>query len=138
MNAIDTNVLVYAHDSRDPQKQAVAISLIESLSNPVLLWQVACEYISVSRKLEPLGYSRQQAWQDVRDLRSVWAAALPSWDMLDRAEKIMNRHSLAFWDAMIVAACLEIGVQRLYSEDFSGLKISGIKIINPFSKSPTT
>ena len=38
MNAVDTNILVYAHDPREPEKQAVAISLIESLSDPVLLW----------------------------------------------------------------------------------------------------
>ena len=28
MNAVDTNVLIYAHDPRDAAKQAVAVSLI--------------------------------------------------------------------------------------------------------------
>ena len=136
MNAVDTNVLVYAHDPREPEKQADAISLIESLADPVLLWQVACEYVSVSKKLESFGYSREQAWQDIRDLRSVWSAVLPGWEVADRAEELMDRHCLAYWDAMIIAACLEAGVKRLYSEDFSGLKtISGMKVVNPFSKS---
>ncbi len=71
MNAVDTNVLIYAHDRRDPRKQALAVSLIQSQADGVLLWQVACEYLSASRKLESQGYSMEQAWQDIRDLRSV-------------------------------------------------------------------
>jgi hypothetical protein len=62
MNGIDTNVLLYVHDPRDPAKQEIASSLLQSLTDGVLLWQVACEYIAASRKLEPLGYSRAQAW----------------------------------------------------------------------------
>ena len=137
MNAVDTNVLVYAHDPREPKKQAIAISLIESLSDPVLLWQVACEYVSVSKKLEVFGYNRQNAWDDIRDLRLVWSAVLPGWEVADRAEKLMDQHCVAYWDAMIIAACLESGVKRLYSEDFSGLKgIDGLEIVNPFSLAP--
>jgi predicted nucleic acid-binding protein len=136
MNAVDTNVLVYAHDPREPKKQVVAASLIASLTDAVLLWQVACEYVSVSKKLEPLGYNRAQAWQDIRDLRLVWAAALPNWDITDRAEELMNRYPLAYWDAMIVAACLEAGVRRLYTEDFSGIRIDSLEIVNPFSGKP--
>ena len=30
MNAVDTNVLLYAHDARDARKQATAMSLIQS------------------------------------------------------------------------------------------------------------
>ena len=134
MNAVDTNVLVYAHDPRDSEKQAVAVSLIESLLDVILPWQVACEYVSVSKKLEPFGYSREQAWQDIRELRLVWAAVLPSWEVMDRAEQLLKRYGLSYWDAMIVAACLEAGVTRLYTEDFSGHHaIEGLEVVNPFS-----
>jgi predicted nucleic acid-binding protein len=44
MNAVDTNVLFYAHDSRDPTKQKIAAEVIASLTDGALLWQVACEY----------------------------------------------------------------------------------------------
>jgi predicted nucleic acid-binding protein len=46
MNALDTNVLIYAHDPRDAFKQAIALSLVESLDDGALLWQVVCEYLS--------------------------------------------------------------------------------------------
>jgi predicted nucleic acid-binding protein len=134
MNAVDTNILIYAHDPRDPRKQSIAVSLIESLTDVALLWQVACEYISASRKLEPFGYSWAQAWQDVQELRLVWDAVLPSWEVADRAQRLLDRYGLSFWDAMIVAACLEAGVTKMYSEDSFGQdNIDGLELVNPFA-----
>jgi predicted nucleic acid-binding protein len=102
------------------------------LTDGVLLWQVASEYLAASRKLEPLGYDKTQAYQYVRDLQQVWYTALPPWNVLNRAENLINRFSLSHWDSMIVAACLEINVQTLYSEDFGYSNIDGLAIINPF------
>jgi pimeloyl-ACP methyl ester carboxylesterase len=51
MNAVDTNILIYLNDPRDPVKQGIAISLVSALTEGVLLWQVACEYLAASRKL---------------------------------------------------------------------------------------
>ena len=132
MNAVDTNILIYVNDPRDPTKQAIASSLIASMTEGVLLWQVACEYLAASRKLEPLGYNRVQAWQYVRDLQQVWHTALPTWSVLNRAEDLMNRFSLSYWDAMIVASCLEVNVQTLYTQDFGYSNIDGLSIVNPF------
>lgn len=132
MNAVDTNILIYVNDPRDRVKQEIAVSLISDLVDGILLWQVACEYLAASRKLESLGYDRVQAYQYIRDLQQVWYTALPTWMVLDRAENLMNRFSLSHWDAMIVAACLEAKVQRLYTEDFGYSNIDTLEIINPF------
>jgi hypothetical protein len=56
MNAVDTNVLFYARDPRDPRKQRIASDLVASLTDGALLWQVACEFLFASRKLEQFGY----------------------------------------------------------------------------------
>ena len=133
MNAVDTNILIYINDPRDPAKQAIAASLVSSLTDGVLIWQVACEYLAASRKLEPLGYNRVQAYQDIRDLQQVWYTVLPTWAVIDRAEDLMNRFSLSHWDSMVVAACLEANVATLYTEDFGYSDIDGLKIVNPFS-----
>jgi predicted nucleic acid-binding protein len=133
MNAVDTNVLIYVQDPRDPIKQAKAATLIRSLPDGVLLWQVANEYIAASRKLGPFGYNRPQAFQDLSNWRKVWTTILPTWAVLDKAEDVGNRFNLSFWDAMIVAACLEGGVTRLYSEDFDAYaQIDGLQLVNPF------
>ncbi|MEH2316603.1 PIN domain-containing protein [Nostoc sp.] len=132
MNAVDTNILIYVNDPRNPLKQAVAASLIPSLTEGILLWQVACEYLAASRKLESLGYDRAQAYQYIRDLQQVWSTALPTWTVIDRAENVMSRFSLSRWDSMIVAACLEANVLTLYTEDFGYSSIDGLEIVNPF------
>jgi predicted nucleic acid-binding protein len=136
MNAADTNVLLYVHDYRDPAKQATAKALVNSLNDAVLLWQVACEYLAASRKFEPLGYSRDSAWQDVHKLRMLWTTQLPTWEVMERAEDLLRRYSLSSWDALIVAACLETGVTRLYTEDFdNSVRAEGLEVINPFATS---
>jgi predicted nucleic acid-binding protein len=133
MNAVDTSVLIYIHDSRFPVKQAIAEALVRTLPDPVLLWQVSCEYIAASRKLEPFGYSLTKAWEDIRKLHFLWDTQLPTWDVFFRAESLMQRYSLSSWDALIVAACLEGGVTRLYTEDFSdSVRAEGLEVVNPF------
>lgn len=132
MNAVDTNILIYVSDPRDPSKRAIASSLVASLTDGVLIWQVACEYLAASRKLELLGYDRAQAYQYIRDLQQVWYTALPTWTIIDRAEDLMSRFRLSHWDSMIVAACLEANIEILYTEDFGYSDIDGLKIINPF------
>lgn len=132
MDAVDTNILIYVNDSRDPAKQAIAISLVSALTEGVLLWQVASEYLAASRKLEALGYDRAQAYQYIRDLQQVWYTAVPTWGVIDRAEELMSRFSLSHWDSMIIAACLEVGIQTLYTEDFGYSNIDGLAIVNPF------
>ena len=132
MNAVDTNILIYVHDPRDANKQEIAAALVSNLIDGILIWQVACEYLAASRKLELLGYDKSQAYQYIRDLQQVWYTALPTWNIIDRAEELMKRFSLSHWDSMIIAACLEVNVQTLYTEDFGYEVIDGLRIVNPF------
>jgi predicted nucleic acid-binding protein len=56
MIALDTNVLIYACDKADPARQATALELISNAMDGVIPWQVACEFIAASRKLERQGF----------------------------------------------------------------------------------
>jgi predicted nucleic acid-binding protein len=133
MNGVDTNIPFYAHDSRDPRKQRIASELIATLPDGALVWQVACEYLWASRKLAPFGFSYSDAVEDIRSLRLVWSTILPDWTALDRMDALKSAYSLSFWDRLLIATCLEAGVDRLYSEDFSGYnKIESLEIVNPF------
>ncbi len=90
MNAVDTNILIYTHDPRDPAKQAAAVELVASLTDGVLLWQVACEYVAASRKLESYGHNHAKAWQELRRLQQAWLVVTPSWNVLISAEELMS------------------------------------------------
>ena len=120
-------------DTRDLIKQAKAVALVKGLPDAVLLWQVANEYLAASRKLVPFGYNQAQAFQDINNWRKVWKTILPTWAVMDKAEDVRQRFNLSFWDAMVIAACLEGGVTRLYSEDFDAYQqIDGLQLSNPF------
>ena len=133
MNAVDTNVLLYSHDFRDPRKQAIAAALISSLNSGVLIWQVACEFVAASNKLKLKQAVTHDPWDELRSLELLWATLTPSWPSLYRAESLLGRFSLSHWDALLIAVCLDHGIDCLYTEDFSAYSaIDGMKIINPF------
>ena len=50
MIAVDTNVLIYACDRADARRQKIALDLVTDVKEGVLLWQVACEFLSASRE----------------------------------------------------------------------------------------
>ena len=133
MNVVDTNVLIYVHDPRNPAKQQIAAALIDKLQDGALVWQVACEYLAASRKLKSLGLSYDHAVDRVQSLRAGWTTILPTWNVMDRMGTVRSRYNLSFWDGLLVATCLEAGVRRLYTEDFDAYsKIDSLEIVNPF------
>ena len=96
MNAVDTNVLIYVRDPRDPVKQQKAVQLTTGLSDGALLGQVACEFVSASRKLAPFGFTQVQAWREVERLRVLWKLILPSENVLTRAEQLTATQNFSF------------------------------------------
>jgi predicted nucleic acid-binding protein len=57
----------------------------------------------------------------------------PSVDLLKNALDVKDRYKFHFYDALIVAAALDAGCERLYSEDLNhGQAIERLRIENPF------
>jgi predicted nucleic acid-binding protein len=134
IETFDTNILIYAADHRDPEKQSAAIGLLRVSLDAVLLWQVACEFISASRKLQAHGFTLARAWRQLEHYLRVYPLELPEPAVLDNAKALHINHGWSFWDAMIVAACNQAGVARLYSEDLPGGPAPGrLEIVNPFA-----
>ena len=139
MNAIDTNVLVYAVDSLEPDKQSLAVEFLSSLANaatPVILpWQVAVEFLACLRRWESLKrVTREQTTAYLGQLEATYEIVFPTTAVLALSLELSTRHSLSHWDSMLVAACVETGVTRLYSEDLSaGATYDSVTVVNPFS-----
>lgn len=100
---------------------------------PVVVWQVASEFIAAARKLRAFGFTQEQAWLQLEQLLRVCPLALPSERVLTVARDLGAKHQLSHWDAMLYAACMEAGVTTLYSEDVPGSAIDGLTIVNPFA-----
>lgn len=139
MNAIDTNVWLYSHDTRDPHKQALAQQLIAATRPLALPWQVGCEFIAASRKLAPLGFTEEQAWAALAAMRTLAdTVLLPVPDLWPETQALQGRYSLSLWDGLLVAACLRGGVQVLYTEDIGAPRvIDSLSLVNPFLAPPT-
>ncbi len=136
---VDTNVLVYARDPFEPDKQARAQDWMRSLwasRTGRVSTQVLNEYyVTVTRKLRPvLPTVRAQA--DVRDLY-MWRPIAIDVDVLGAAWEIEERYGLSYWDALIVAAAQIAGCDRLLTEDLSdGQSLGGVIVMNPFAHTP--
>jgi predicted nucleic acid-binding protein len=134
MVAIDTNVFIYACDRSEPRRQAQALDLITTTSDAVLLWQVAVEFIAASRRLSSQGFTAEQAWNRLHEFLALLPLVTPGHGMLARAEELHTRRGVAFWDALIVAACADADINILYSEDLPGANpIGGVRVVNPFA-----
>ena len=135
MIACDTNVYVYALSDDDPGRRARAVSLLSSLSktDTVMLWQVACEFAAVLTRPRPKRRVADEAFDAMLALRGRFPLILPSPTVLDRGLDIHRKDQISYWDAMLLAACLEADVTRLYTQDLqSAPSIRGIEIVDPF------
>ncbi len=138
MNAVDTNVFIYALDDDEPIKQAKAQNLFDRLrlqtNQTILPWQVAGELLDNLRKRES---SKRITTTDVenyfRDFLAMFALALPTERVFQISFDLRSRFSLSHWDALLLVACKEAGVTTLYSEDMDdSTDYDGLKIVNPF------
>ena len=133
---VDTNILVYSVDASEPKKQPVAWNWLERLwqeRNGCLSYQVLNEfYVTVTGKLSP-GLDPREARELVRSL-FAWQPLAIDTIAIERAWRLMDRFSLRFWDALIVAAASLCEAQILLSEDLqASLEIDGTRIVNPFA-----
>lgn len=136
---VDTNLLVYARDSSESQKQPIAKDWLDRLWSQRcgrLSIQVLNEYfVTVTRKLTP-GLNEDAAWSDVEDLLT-WDPVPVDSHVLRRARELAMRYALSWWDAQIVAAAQLCGAERLLTEDLQdGQDMDGLVVINPFHRSP--
>ncbi len=137
MNAVDTNVLVYAIDRHEPRKQTEAVSLLRQLgpTDTVLLWQVAGEYLCCLRRFAAAGtFPDADVETEIVDLLRAFSLVLPTREVIQRSLSLSSRYSLSHWDSMLIAACLEAGVDTLYSEDLDdGMTYQNVTVVNPFA-----
>ena len=133
---VDSNVFIYLFDDTAPDKRGRAEQLIyrgvES-GNICISFQVIQETLNVLTG--KLGLTSDDP--DTRSLLDrvlfpLWRV-MPSQRLYKRCLDLQARYRYHFYDALIIAAALEAGCKRLYSEDMQhGQQIEGLTIENPF------
>jgi predicted nucleic acid-binding protein len=132
---VDTNVLVYAHDTSESTKQPVARRWLDALwaeRSGVVSTQVLQEfYVVATRKFGP-PFSRLEA-RELVALYARWTVVQVDVEMVLDASDLEDRHQLWFWDALIVEAAKRAGATRLLTEDLQdGVRFGDMLVIDPF------
>jgi predicted nucleic acid-binding protein len=124
----DTNILVYTATS--DKKKLLAVKCL-GLGGIVSI-QVLNEFVHVARR------KLRHDWPQIERALGLFRASLD--DVLpitlnthSNAVVVARDHSLAFYDALIVASAIEASCDTLFSEDLQhGRQFGGLVIINPF------
>jgi len=130
---IDTNIIVYANDARDKEKQAIALNVITEHMKTgmgVISTQVLQEYVHVA--LNKL-HQRQDVILRQLVLLEELNVVQQSPALIRRAVEIKAAYQISFWDACIIAAAEYAKCSVILSEDMNaGQFYSGIVMQNPF------
>lgn len=136
---VDTNVLVYSLDQREPEKQDRAREWLDRLwatHRGRISFQVLQEfYVIVTRKLDP-GLAAEAARKIVRALWA-WQPVAIDERSFRAAWDIQDRFQLSWWDALIVASARSAQCSVLLTEDLQhGQDLDGLRVIDPFQVAP--
>ncbi|MFZ5470053.1 MAG: PIN domain-containing protein [Myxococcota bacterium] len=132
---VDTNILLYAHDTSAGVKHQRAKALLEKLwteRSGVVSTQVLQELcVNVRRKA-----ARPLDVESTRELVTdylAWQVVVNTEQSILEALDLESRYRISFWDALVVQAARAAGTAVLYSEDLSAGQTYGtVSVVNPF------
>ncbi|UUY04802.1 PIN domain-containing protein [Svornostia abyssi] len=130
---VDTNVLVYAHDVSEPEKQQRAAALLASRVNDLVISaQVLGEFFNAVTRRLPTPLSTADAAAAVAGLSLL--PVVPVDAQLVRAGiEIHEAHQVSYWDGLILAAARSARCGTLLTEDLhTGATLAGVTVENPF------
>ena len=133
MTFLDTNVLVYSIDGKDPAKQVVAREIVVSAVRGggfLISSQVLNEFSNIA--LLKLKLSVEEVRKFVSFFSRIGVVSLESrWT--DAALLLKQRYETQFFDSLLLAAAQENGCDEILTEDLNdGQMYGSVKAVNPF------
>jgi predicted nucleic acid-binding protein len=136
---VDTNILVYRCDTRDPGKRQIANALLRQgivQNNLQIPHQALVEFVSVVTRVWPDGRSilpREEAWRQAEDLMAEFPVLYPNAHVVRTAVRGMAAYQLSWFDAHLWAYAEHYGLPEIISEDFEHGRLYGnVRVRNPF------
>jgi predicted nucleic acid-binding protein len=139
---VDTSVLVYRFDPRDPGKQRVAAQVLRegiAARSLVIAHQGLVEFVAaVSRPQRALGGQPLMAMPDAvveaEGLMAQFPVIYPTREVLVTAMRGAVTYNLPWFDAQMWAYAESNGIPEILSEDFQhGRHYGGVRAVNPFA-----
>jgi predicted nucleic acid-binding protein len=134
---VDTNILMYAHDTSTGAKHTRASELIAEL------WRDRSGVVSIQVLQELSVNLRRKAGRplDAKATREIitdyltWQVVVNTGDSILEALDLEARYRVSFWDALVLHAAQLAGAEVLYSEDFSdGQTYGSVRVVNPLRR----
>lgn len=137
MILIDTNLLVYMFDDRDPERQKRALEVVTTLgelSIGCLSAQCLSEFYSATTR----GAHPILTPEDAAEQAGLIAQAFPVFPVTSQvvmeAIRGVSEYQFSFWDAQIWAVARLNQTPTIFSEDFSpGTETESVRFANPFA-----
>lgn len=131
---LDTNVLVYLADARNPRKQSISEKYVEGAIAERLDCRISVqtltEFTNVCIKKLKLDKNVISVFLDYfDDLQMVRTDSVS----VKNALEIKARYNIQFYDAMMISTASESGCDEMLSEDLNdGQNYDGVVAHNPF------
>ena len=133
---VDTNVLVYAHDSEEQIRHARAKALLTTLAgrgSGALSTQMLGELYSVATRRFRNRLSPETAARQIQNFADSWIILPVLPETVLTAVRAAERYGFAYYDAQVWAVAWHARIPYVLTEDFSdGLEIEGVRFVNPF------
>jgi predicted nucleic acid-binding protein len=136
---VDTNVLLYAFDERDPIKRDRSQSWLTACWRGHfgrISTQVLNEFYANARRRFANAISAGDARSEVRRYQ-LWKPWQIDQATIETAWAVESRFGLDYWDSLMVAAAQHQGCAILLTEDLQHEQlIDSVRIVNPFTVGP--
>jgi predicted nucleic acid-binding protein len=133
---LDTNLLVYPHDPRDPGKQRRAGEVLTHLAgtgNARLPAQALAEFANVC--LRKFGHPAEAVYAQVEVLERTFTVLPLTEAVVLEAVRGVGSHGLSYYDAQVWAVAKLNQIAVVVSEDFQdGATLEGVTFVNPFGE----
>jgi predicted nucleic acid-binding protein len=134
---VDTNVVAYAYDTNEPERQLRAQEVMARLRRAhagALSTQVLGELYVTMIRPRRLNLPRDAAEATVRNFLRSWPVFEVTPMHVDEAVRGVREHRLSYYDALIWATARLNGMPHLLSEDGQdGRYLEGVRYLNPFA-----
>ena len=137
---IDSNILVYAHDTSDIIKNKKSIKLLEDCWNDKNRFAISLQnlsefYVVVTKKIKnPL--EKNEAKKIIKEILEFknWIKLTAKESTIIKAIELLEKHETNYYDSLIAATMLENGITKIYTENVKDfIRIKEIEVINPFN-----
>lgn len=133
---VDTNLLVYAYDRTEPEKQLKAVEILDTLVKSrtgVLSSQILSEFFNVVTRKLPTPLTIEEGHERVSNYLQSWEVVDYTGFIVLEAIRGVKEHHFPFWDSLVWSTAKMNQIPVVLTEDFSNNStIDGVRFINPF------